>query len=108
MKKLSFCGMECEKCPLYEATVKNDQDALRELAIACSTENKIFQMEDMCCLGCWTKENDFSKMCKDCEIRNCGKQQLVLNCGECVQYPCEIYEKHIPKDAPSRKNLSKM
>ena len=108
MKQLSVCGMECEKCPLFMATVKQDKEALTQLALDCSIEGKQFQPEDMHCLGCWTKENDCTKMCMDCEIRNCGKKHGKLNCGECEFYPCEIYERRIPKNAQSRKILDEI
>lgn len=108
MSYISYCGLLCEECPIYIATKNNDLKAKEKLAVECSTENITFTAEDMTCHGCFWGKNDNSKMCGDCEIRNCAKDKGVENCGVCPMYPCEITERRVPADSESRTRLDKL
>jgi len=90
-KATSRCGLDCNKCSAYIATVTND-DALREKtatewnekynAPGCEpiTEN------DIRCLGCLSVIEPIYKHCKECSVRVCGLEKNVQNCGECLNY----------------------
>jgi len=64
--------------------------------------------KDITCEGCFWGQNDSTKMCGDCEIRNCARVRTIENCGVCPDYPCEIVERRIPVDCESRIRLDKI
>lgn len=105
MSYLSYCGMLCEECPIYIATKNNDMQAKEKLAKECSNKEIVFTAEDMTCEGCFWEKNDSTKMCGNCEIRNCARVKAVDNCGLCISYPCDIVERCIAKGCPNRDRL---
>lgn len=103
---MSCCGLLCNECPAYLATVNND-DALREkTAIEWSKMySSNISTTDINCLGCKSEEVVFS-YCKICEIRACNKESKLNNCAQCSDFSCEKLEKvllHVPE---ARERLS--
>jgi len=102
MEELGFCGIDCEKCPAYLATIGNDE-ALREKT---ATEwSKMFQRdiksEDVLCYGCQEREKPVFGYCSQCQIRICAIGREALTCAECSDYGCEKlteFFKQIPKE----------
>ena len=97
---ISYCGVECTKCPQYIATQKND-DVLREKA-AIRLEKEFglhFDAKEINCDGCNT-----------CEVRKCGAEKVIKNCTVCEEQPCDklrrIHE-FIPNAKASFDNLLK-
>lgn len=69
--ELAYCGLNCNECPIYLASVEKDTAKQIVLAKEYSTDACKFSEEDMFCLGCHS--NTLSeKMCGDCEIRKRG------------------------------------
>ncbi|MCD4650743.1 MAG: DUF3795 domain-containing protein, partial [Candidatus Cloacimonetes bacterium] len=69
MKK-SYCGFDCTQCPVYRATIADDDD-LRDAVVRKSEEKpeKALTRDDVNCLGC--RSNTRFRGCAECEIRNC-------------------------------------
>jgi len=89
---IAMCGLACNDCIAYVATQKNDAE-LREKAIeAWSTETERLKPSDIDCDGCQVGKRIY-KFCSTCEVRKCGLERGVGNCGYCVEYPCEKLEK---------------
>lgn len=81
---IGCCGLDCEKCDAYLATIHND-DALREKTAKLWSELNSVQItpEMINCTGCrvdGTKTYYCSSMC---EIRKCVKNKGFETCGEC-------------------------
>ena len=106
MEKITaYCGLICSDCPVYTATLTND-DALRaKLAAEFSTDTFKLTKDDMNCLGCFSKSGANEKMCAGCSIRLCGMERRVENCGKCSHYPCFRIEDCVPRDSANRKTL---
>jgi len=87
---ISFCGLSCDECGAYVATV-NDDDAKRaEVAEMWSKEfNGDIKPSDINCGGCPSTEGPVFMHCKVCEIRKCGLARGVANCAHCDDYACE-------------------
>lgn len=103
---LAYCGLLCNECPIYIATINNDQKAKAEWAEKCSNDKCKFEPEDMNCLGCFKVDVAKSKMCSGCEVRACGVQKDIENCAGCDQYPCALVEKYVPADSEGRARLN--
>ncbi len=91
MKEMvAYCGIVCTECPTYKATKKNDNKARVKIAEEWSRQYKHpFKPEDINCEGCLAVGKRQIGYCMVCEIRKCGSDKQVLNCGYCVQYPCD-------------------
>jgi hypothetical protein len=102
---IAYCGLVCTGCPAYIAT-QSDDDAEREkVATKWSSEfNADIKPEDINCDGCLASGIRLFSHAKVCEIRKCGTEHGVVNCGLCVDYPCETVKgviDHLP-DAKAR------
>jgi hypothetical protein len=87
---VAYCGIVCTECPTYKATKKNDNKARAKIAEEWSRQYQhTFKTEDINCNGCLAAGDVQIGYCRVCEIRKCGSARKVLNCGYCVEYPCD-------------------
>ena len=90
--EISSCGLVCEECNAFIA-YKTDDNALREETAKLWSEQYRVKIkpEDVNCTGC---RQDGAKIghCQVCEIRKCGIEKDVPNCGQCEQFACDKLE----------------
>ena len=87
-KIIAYCGLICTECPAYLAKQNDDND----LRIKTAEEwSKMYgadiKPENINCQGCTIEGIKFAH-CLKCEIRACGIEKEVKNCGHCDDYPC--------------------
>jgi hypothetical protein len=91
---IAFCGIVCTECLTYKATLKNDNKARAKIAEEWSTRYKHdFKPEDINCNGCLAEGKIQIGYCSVCDIRKCGTNRKLLNCGYCIEYPCDKLDK---------------
>ncbi len=81
---IGYCGLDCEKCDAYLATINNDQ-ALREKTAKLWAElnNAPILPEHINCNGCRV-DGVKTVFCENmCEIRKCAMKKGMATCGEC-------------------------
>lgn len=81
---IAYCGLDCEKCDAYLATVNDDQ-ALREKTakLWAQLNNAPILPEHINCQGC-RAEGVKTVFCDSiCEIRQCALKKGVETCGGC-------------------------
>lgn len=86
---IAYCGLICNECPAFIATEKNDRKQMKKLAREWSSENYKVSPEEVKCTGCHAESKVVFKFCIECEIRKCGIEKAIDNCGYCDEYPCE-------------------
>ena len=87
---VAYCGMVCTECPAFDATQKNDVKSKADIAQKWSKQYKMtLRAEDITCDGCLADDKRQIGYCSICEIRKCGSSRKVLNCGYCVEFPCD-------------------
>jgi len=104
MEFIGFCGVDCGKCPIFKATIDND-DALRiQCAKQFSQGRVLLRPEDIHCYGC---HSDYrcTKICSLCEISRCAEMKDVLTCAECGNYPCSKIDLYVPQGTEARDRL---
>lgn len=82
--KIAYCGLNCEKCDAYLATIHDDQ-ALREKTAKLWTEfnQTTILPEQIHCQGC-REDGAKTVFCESlCGIRQCALNKGVATCGEC-------------------------
>lgn len=111
---LAYCGLSCETCPIYQATLEPDstiQEKLREsIAEECRT---VYGMNLLAadigdCDGCRADTGRIFKGCLDCEIRKCSRQRKLESCAFCNNYACDKLLKHFAIDPEARKRLEEI
>ena len=87
---ISFCGLSCDTCPAFIATLTNDDNKRAEIAEQWSKEyNTEIKPEDINCDGCTCISGRHINHCNVCEIRKCALEKKVTNCGYCADYACD-------------------
>ena len=84
LNKIAYCGLNCEKCDAYLATIHDDQ-ALREKTAKLWTELNHVPIlpEHINCQGC-RADGAKTVFCESlCEIRQCALKKGVETCGDC-------------------------
>jgi hypothetical protein len=83
----AYCGIDCERCRVFRATVDGDGEQ-RSLAAQYYAEMGIPVSEsELRCRGCRSEERMAG--CGGCPYRKCGIEKGVRSCGECGEYPCD-------------------
>ena len=106
-KRIAYCGLDCEKCDAYLATV-HDDPALREKTAKVWTElNQVpILPEQINCLGC-RGDGIKTVFCDSlCEIRQCALKKGVETCGDCGELEkCPTVGMILTNNPEARNNL---
>ena len=82
---IAYCGLDCEKCDAYLATIHNDY-ALREKTARLWAElnHAPILPEHINCEGC-RADGVKTVYCESlCRIRQCALKKGVTTCGDCL------------------------
>ncbi len=107
-KLIGFCGLNCEKCDAYIATVNNDNDLREKTAKLWSELNKVLILpEHINCDGCRTNGKKAVYCESLCVIRQCALKYCVTTCGSCQKMEnCEKVRMIFSNNADAKKNLT--
>jgi hypothetical protein len=101
---IAVCGLDCRECGAFLATQENDDQKRARVAQEWSKRFKIeVNPEDINCDGCLSAGGRLFNYCQVCEIRKCGKEKSLKNCGYCREYPCHKLN-FIFSNSPDAKN----
>lgn len=83
---LGCCGLDCESCDTYKATINNDDELREKTAKLWSELNKITITKEMInCVGC-RMDGVKTYYCSEmCGIRKCALGKGYKTCGECSE-----------------------
>lgn len=104
---IAYCGLNCEECNAYIATINNDQELLEKTAKLWSKlNNTTILPNDLKCQGCRTNGIK-NRYCKDiCKIRKCALTKDVETCGKCLELEkCETIKIITSNKPEALKNL---
>jgi hypothetical protein len=105
-KMIAYCGLVCTDCKAYIATQKDDDELRREVVEVWSKEyNHEFSVADINCVGCLPVAGLHVGHCGMCQIRKCGQERGVKNCGWCDAYPCDKIEDFFKMVPDAKKTL---
>jgi hypothetical protein len=103
---ISFCGLNCSKCPALIATRADDDEARRKTAQAWSKEfGAEIKPEDINCDGCVVADGRHIGHWDVCEIRKCGSERGLDNCSSCDDYACEKLSKFFEMVPDAKRTL---
>ena len=108
---MAYCGIICHNCQAIIATQNNDTAALKEVAQRWGEyDNQIYTLDNIRCNGC--RSTVLNKHCNTCEIRACGLEKELGNCGMCSEFICDKLRDewdrwHDSDPVEARRNLGK-
>lgn len=83
-KMIAYCGLDCEKCDAYIATITNDNELRRKTAQKWSELNGVEITAEMInCVGCRTNGVKTPYCEQFCAIRKCAVGKDLETCGNC-------------------------
>ena len=99
---IGFCGLDCEKCEAYLATIRDDQELRKKVAKEWSEMNQVTILpEYINCEGCRTNGVKTYFCSELCEIRKCASKKGLITCGDCKELEsCEtvsMITTHVPE-----------
>ena len=106
-KMIAYCGLDCEKCDAYIATVRNDQELREKTAKVWTELNQVpILPEHINCQGC-RADGIKTVFCDSlCDIRQCALKKGVETCGNCGELEkCQIVGMILAGNPEARKNL---
>lgn len=85
-KNLGYCGLDCEKCDAYLATIHNDDELRAKTAKLWSELNGVEILPEMInCEGCRV-DGTKTYFCENlCSIRKCALVKGCETCGDCTE-----------------------
>lgn len=105
--RIGYCGLDCEKCDAYLATIHDDQ-ALREKTAKLWAElnNAPILPEHINCEGC-RADGKKTVFCDSlCAIRQCALKKGVTTCGGCSELEgCPTVGMILSQNPEALKNL---
>ena len=104
---IAFCGLDCEKCDAYLATINQDSELRERTARLWSELNQVTITPDQInCKGC-RAEGEKTFYCESlCGIRQCALQKDVETCRECNEMEtCQLIGAIIGNNPSALNNL---
>jgi uncharacterized CHY-type Zn-finger protein len=81
------CGIDCENCDAYRATIQNSDELRQKTADQWSKQFGVaIDPSSINCYGCQVSASDklFSH-CKVCGIRTCANEKNLQTCAACLE-----------------------
>ena len=81
---IGYCGLDCEKCDTYLATINDDQELrIKTAKLWAELNHAPILPEHINCQGC-RAEGVKTVFCESmCGIRQCAMKKGVATCGDC-------------------------
>lgn len=105
--RIAYCGLDCEKCDAFLATINDDQ-ALREKTAKLwgKLNNAPILSEHINCEGCRVDGIKTVYCDSLCRIRQCALKKGVTICGDCPDLEkCQNVRMVISNNPDALKNL---
>lgn len=106
-KMIAYCGLDCEKCDAYIATINDNQELRKKTAkLWAELNNAPILPEHINCQGCRV-DGVKTVFCDSmCGIRQCALKKGVTTCGECLNLEkCSIVDAILENNPSALKNL---
>jgi hypothetical protein len=97
--RIAYCGIYCDTCPLYKATINNDDKAKMAVAEEWGMSGKSdFSLDEFYCYGCKDKRSLSNLVCYNCTVKECAVKKGVAVCSQCRNL--ESCDQKLWKDFP--------
>ncbi|MGN1013939.1 MAG: DUF3795 domain-containing protein [Butyricicoccus sp.] len=107
-KMIAYCGLDCEKCDAYLATIHDDQALREKTAELWTALNHVpILPEQINCQGCRADGVKTVFCDRLCGIRQCALKKGVTTCGDCPDMAnCQTVGMILSNNPEARNNLN--
>ena len=104
---IGYCGLDCEKCDAYLATINDDQQLREKTAQLWSELNHAeIHADDIDCEGCRPQGRKTYYCGNICAIRQCAIKKAVVSCADCPEAKgCQILMSFHANNPEAAENL---
>lgn len=104
---IAYCGLDCEKCDAYLATINDDQTLREKTAKLWAELNHApILPEHINCEGCRVDGMKTVYCDSLCAIRQCARKKGVATCGDCPEVEkCQTVGMILSTNPDALKNL---
>lgn len=106
-KMIAYCGLDCEKCDAYIATINDNQELRKKTAkLWAELNNAPILPEHINCQGCRV-DGIKTVFCDNmCGIHQCALEKGVATCGDCLDLErCPTVGEILENNPSALKNL---
>jgi hypothetical protein len=107
--QIAYCGLNCDECPAYMATLSGYKYSKEKIAQEWS---KIYDAdispEDINCSGCNSKKGIHFSHCYECSIRLCAIERSIDTCADCEEFACVDLKDFFELVPEAKQNLEKL
>jgi hypothetical protein len=102
-KMMAYCGLTCDSCPIYLATIELDKSHQQEMRV--SIARLCYEQ-----YGMKLKPEDITDCdgCRSCEIRKCASQRNIENCAYCPEYLCDKLKEFLSHEPDAQNRLEEI
>ncbi|HPF51767.1 MAG TPA: DUF3795 domain-containing protein [Draconibacterium sp.] len=111
---LAFCGLQCDTCPIFLATIEKDRSKQLEMRTSIARKcNELYNMQLQLgdvndCYKCKSNERSLFTGCLKCEIRKCADGRGIESCAFCPDFACSVLEDHFLLDLSAKTRLTQI
>jgi hypothetical protein len=113
-EEIATCGLNCLECPVYIATLTNDQELKAKTAREWGAQYSEYigktnlLTEDMNCEGCRSTRKRFLG-CDHCPIRKCSMGRNLTTCANCPEFEtCVLLNGFFTVSPQAKENLGRI
>lgn len=89
---ITRCGYCCSLCKAFAPNIKK-HDEREELSKVWKEYYDLnISAEDIYCDGCRCEKEHKTLIDEGCPVSKCVKEKKLTHCGECKEYPCEVFK----------------
>jgi hypothetical protein len=108
-KLIAYCGIRCETCPGYKATIDDDDELRAKTAAEWSKQfGADIKPEHINCVGCTAADGAHIYHWTECGMRKCAAERGLENCGHCEDYACEQLSKFFEMVPAAKETLDEL
>jgi len=90
-RNMAMCGYCCDLCQALTRNIKKKDDRQQLSLLWAKYYDLQIPPEKIVCDGCRSKKRDAKRVDGNCPVRKCVLERQVNSCGDCADYPCEIF-----------------
>jgi len=92
-KSVAMCGYKCDLCKAYAKNIEKNDERIKLSAVWAKYNNLDISPEDIYCDGCRSKKKNAKLIDDHCPLRKCVALKNLNSCIDCLEYPCENFNR---------------
>ncbi len=91
IEKVSMCGYRCDLCRAFAPNIESNDERKALSSMWSKYYDLSISSDKIYCDGCRADGESTKRLDMECPVRKCVIKKLVDHCGECMEFPCEVF-----------------